>query len=288
MGAFWAQTPGTSNWVMDIVGFTGHDTYAVGLDTRPANGLIYVVANAGGIYTADQWRLTKVGQLGVTLSGQSFGVDFNPVADRLRIISNTGQNLAHDVDGNVTTAQTALTDAATGKAASGVTAAAYTNNDNNAATNTLLFDVDTIANQISLQNPPAAGTLFPQPARRRPGTEREPGRLQHAQQRPGRDEHRVRRDHQPDHEPQHALHRGSALRLRHDGRQLPVGAAVRLDHLLAVALQSPRTTQGPPPNGRVAGLVLSEDHAARFVGRPWWLVWARRLFRFPLLAICAK
>lgn len=43
-----------------------------------------------------------------------------------------------------------------------MTAAAYTNNDNNAATNTLLFDVDTIANQISLQNPPAAGTLFPQ------------------------------------------------------------------------------------------------------------------------------
>jgi hypothetical protein len=162
MGAFWAQTPGTSNWVMDIDGLTGHDTYAIGLDTRPANGLIYVLGNAGGLYTADQWRLTKVGQLSVALSGQSFGVDFNPAADRLRIISNTGQNLSHDVGGNVTTAQNALTDGATGKAVTGVTAAAYTNNDNNAATFTALYTIDTIANQISLQNPPAAGTLFPQ------------------------------------------------------------------------------------------------------------------------------
>jgi hypothetical protein len=28
----------------------------------------------------------------------SFGVDFNPAADRLRIISDAGQNLAHNVN----------------------------------------------------------------------------------------------------------------------------------------------------------------------------------------------
>ncbi|MFI5841316.1 DUF4394 domain-containing protein [Catenuloplanes sp. NPDC051500] len=164
MLAFKSQTPNVSDWVQDIVGFTGHDYYAVGLDTRPANGLTYVVANAGGIYTVNQWYLTKVGQLTVSLSGQSFGVDFNPAADRLRIISDTGQNLSHDVDGNVTTAQNALTDGATGKSVTGVTGAAYTNNDKSGVTGTLLFDLDTVANQISLQNPPAAGTLFPQGA----------------------------------------------------------------------------------------------------------------------------
>ncbi|GAB7038185.1 MULTISPECIES: DUF4394 domain-containing protein [Catenuloplanes] len=164
MLAFQSQTPNVSQWVQDIVGFTGHDTYAIGLDTRPANGLTYVVANAGGVYTVNQWYLTKVGQLSVGLSGQSFGVDFNPVADRLRIIGNTGQNLSHDVDGNVTTAQTALTDGATGKSATGVTAAAYMNNDTSGMTLTALYDVDTVANQLSLQNPPAAGTLFPQGA----------------------------------------------------------------------------------------------------------------------------
>lgn len=164
MLSFRSQTPNVSGWVQDIVGFTGHDTYVVGIDTRPANGLIYAVGNAGGIYTVSTWYLTKVGQLSVTLSGQSFGVDFNPAADRLRIISNTGQNLSHDVGGNVTTAQTALTDGASGKAVTGVTAAGYTNNDNNTATATVLYDIDTVANQISLQNPPAAGTLFPQGA----------------------------------------------------------------------------------------------------------------------------
>ncbi|MDR7275851.1 DUF4394 domain-containing protein [Catenuloplanes atrovinosus] len=162
MLAFQSQTPNVSDWVQDIVGFTGHDTYGVGLDTRPANGVIYLVANAGGIYTVDRWYITKVGQLSVALNGQSFGVDFNPAADRLRIFSNTGQNLSHDVDGNVTTAQTALTDGASGKSATGVTAGAYTNNDTSNLTATALYDVDTIANQISLQNPPAAGTLFPQ------------------------------------------------------------------------------------------------------------------------------
>jgi hypothetical protein len=164
MLAFKSQTPQISDWVQDIVGFTGHDTYVVGIDTRPANGLIYAVGNAGGIYTVDTWYLTKVGQLSVALSGQSFGVDFNPVADRLRIIGSTGQNLSHDIGGNVTTAQAALTDGASGKAVSGVTAAAYTNNDNSTVTGTLLFDIDTVANQISVQNPPAAGTLFPQGA----------------------------------------------------------------------------------------------------------------------------
>ena len=39
-----------------------------------------------------------------------FGVDFNPAADRLRIISDTGQNLAHNVNaGGVTAANGTLT-----------------------------------------------------------------------------------------------------------------------------------------------------------------------------------
>ena len=40
--------------------------------------------------------------LTVPLSGSFFGVDFNPAADRLRIVSDTGQNLAHNVNGATT------------------------------------------------------------------------------------------------------------------------------------------------------------------------------------------
>ena len=42
-------------------------------------------------------------QLTIPLDGTVFGVDFNPAADRLRIISDTGQNLRHNVNaGGVT------------------------------------------------------------------------------------------------------------------------------------------------------------------------------------------
>ena len=73
--------------------------------------------------------------LTLPLDGMFFGVDFNPAADRLRIISNRGQNLAHNVNaGGVTVANATLTYTAPPAApvvALGVTAAAYTNNDLN-------------------------------------------------------------------------------------------------------------------------------------------------------------
>ena len=57
------------------------------------------------------------------LSGTAFGVDFNPMADRLRIVSDTEQNLRANVDTGATT-----TDATLNRGAFAVTAAAYTNN----------------------------------------------------------------------------------------------------------------------------------------------------------------
>jgi Domain of unknown function (DUF4394) len=96
------------------------------------------------------------------LRGTFFGVDFNPLADRLRIIGDTGQNLAHDVN-NVagTVANTALNYPAPVNInpATGVTGAAYTNNDLDANTGTTLFDIDTSLNQVAIQSLPAAGSL---------------------------------------------------------------------------------------------------------------------------------
>ena len=49
---------------------------------------------AGGVYTIDDGRRGHQGQATeVELDGQNFGVDFNPAANALRIISDTGQNL---------------------------------------------------------------------------------------------------------------------------------------------------------------------------------------------------
>jgi hypothetical protein len=149
-----------------VTGLSGSDTALVGIDFRVQNGRLYGVGNAGGVYTIDTAtaQATFVNALSVPLNGTSFGVDFNPAADRLRIVSDTGQNLAHNVNaGGVTAVNGVLTYTVPPAApvpAAGITAAAYTNNDlNQPATATTLFDLDTMQNQVVIQSPPAAGIL---------------------------------------------------------------------------------------------------------------------------------
>lgn len=164
MAAFNTDDPGTLNWFKRIDGLVG-DTAVVGLDFRVQNGLLYLVGNKGGIYTVQippavpNPLVTKVSQLSVPLQGTNFGVDFNPAADRLRIISDTGQNLAHNLANSSTATNTPLT--TDGATTHGVTGAAYTNNDLNSATGTTLFDINTTSDQVVIQSPPANGLLVP-------------------------------------------------------------------------------------------------------------------------------
>lgn len=157
-----------------VNGLTG-DSSLIGIDYRVQNGKLYGVGDRGGIYTIREIgaKATKVSQLSVALQGAKFGVDFNPAANRLRVISDTGQNLRHNIDdpAGAPAAGTTATDgtltnppvppATTGTTASGVTGAAYTNNDLNAATATTLFDLDTAQDRVSVQSPANAGNLAP-------------------------------------------------------------------------------------------------------------------------------
>ncbi|MER5423496.1 DUF4394 domain-containing protein [Streptosporangium roseum] len=149
------------------------DTRIVGIDYRVQNRKLYGIGDLGGVYTLNgaAWA-RKVSQLTVALSGSHFGVDFNPAANRLRVISDTGQNLRHNIDDPIGTpaAGTTVADAtltnpaippAPGATALGVSGAGYTNNDLSAVTSTTLFDVDTTANRVSVQSPANAGTLAP-------------------------------------------------------------------------------------------------------------------------------
>jgi opacity protein-like surface antigen len=76
------------------------DQSLVGVDYRIQDRKLYGVGNEGGIYTLSTRtaKATKVSQLSVALAGKRFGVDFNPAANRLRVISDTGQNLRHNID----------------------------------------------------------------------------------------------------------------------------------------------------------------------------------------------
>jgi hypothetical protein len=133
-----------------------------------ADSTAYGVGNAGGIY---RLRLrdataTKVSQLTVPLSGRVFDVDFNPAANRLRVISDTGQNLRHNLDDptgtpspGVTVADTALTIPPSTQPAAGISGAAYYNNDLDPATATTLFTLDAGLDQVAIQSPANAGLL---------------------------------------------------------------------------------------------------------------------------------
>ncbi|MGH8238035.1 MAG: DUF4394 domain-containing protein [Steroidobacteraceae bacterium] len=145
-----------------------HDTNVVGIDFRVQNGLLYGVGNRGGIYTLDtrHAHATLVDRLDIALQGRSFGVDFNPAANALRVVSDTGQNLRHPFAGAaqfVTQNDGFLRyppapDAAP-VAATGIGAAAYTNNDLDAATATTLFDIDIALDQVVAQSPANSGNL---------------------------------------------------------------------------------------------------------------------------------
>lgn len=130
----------------------------LGLDMRPANGQLYALGSSSRLYTLNMssGAATAVGTAAFTpaLSGTSFGFDFNPTVDRIRIVSNTGQNLrAHPETGVI-----AAVDGAINPSGSTITAAAYTNNFAG-ATSTTLYVIDAQNQRLFIQNPPNNGTL---------------------------------------------------------------------------------------------------------------------------------
>jgi len=168
MATFTTDRPQVLDWVRLVTGLSG-DTALIGIDFRVQNGLMYGVGNQGGIYTittptppvTQDVVVKKVSQLTVPLYGTNFGVDFNPAADRLRVISDNGQNLRHNLNDGTTIEDTTLTTPPATGPARGVSAAAYTNNDLNADTATTLFDVNTTTDQIVIQSPANNGALAP-------------------------------------------------------------------------------------------------------------------------------
>ncbi len=87
--------PGAISSSLSISGL-GSGESLVGIDFRPATGVLYALSNASRTYTINTRTgvATQVGAapLATALNGQSFGVDFNPVVDRIRVVSDANQN----------------------------------------------------------------------------------------------------------------------------------------------------------------------------------------------------
>ncbi len=129
-----------------------------GIDFRPVNGQLYALGSSSRLYTINlaTGQATAVSPVPFTplLAGTDFGFDFNPTVDRIRVVSNTGQNLRlNPNDGAV-----AATDLALNPGTPSITAAAYINNYAG-ATITSLFVIDHSTDKLYIQNPPNNGTL---------------------------------------------------------------------------------------------------------------------------------
>jgi hypothetical protein len=127
----------------------------VGIDFRPVNGQLYGLGSNSRLYTinASSGAASFVAALSTPLMGTSFGVDFNPVVDRIRIVSNSGQNLRVNPKDGMTTVDGSLN-----PGTPSVSAAAYANNFAGTTTTTL-YVIDAAKDKLYIQNPPNAGAL---------------------------------------------------------------------------------------------------------------------------------
>ncbi|NJN29064.1 MAG: DUF4394 domain-containing protein [Synechococcales cyanobacterium RM1_1_8] len=148
----------------------GLDGNLLGIDVRPADGKIYGLTTANKLYRlapppageAGSYRATLISTLDIPFAGGTIsGFDFNPAADRLRLIGDNDQNFRINVDTGAVIVDGALA-FADGDLNSGtnpnITASAYTNAFSGTTT-TQLYNIDTLLNQLVLQTPPNNGTL---------------------------------------------------------------------------------------------------------------------------------
>ncbi|RXK60441.1 DUF4394 domain-containing protein [Lacibacter luteus] len=154
--AFHLSTPGTTTSIA-ITGLqAGENIQAI--DIRPVDGQLFALGSTSRLYTINTTTgaATLVGSGAFTpaIGGSAFGFDFNPTVDRIRVISNSGQNLRL----NPATGAVAATDANINPGAPQISAAAYTNNYSGSTT-TLLYNIDPSTDKLYKQDLPNSGTL---------------------------------------------------------------------------------------------------------------------------------
>lgn len=149
---------------MPAVKVTGIEGKLLGVDVRPKDKKLYGVTDTDIIYTIDPKTgvATRVAKLSISFAhGGRAVVDFNPQADRLRLLGTSGISYRVNVETGAVLLDGMLkygpTDASAGKQPF-VTAGAYTNPMPDAK-GTELIDIDTAADTLVLQSPPNDGVL---------------------------------------------------------------------------------------------------------------------------------
>ena len=177
MAKFGSQNPSNSVTTVSFTGLAAGETM-IGVDFGPKDGKLHGVSNQNFMYTIDPTTgvTTKLfaSAFAPALVGASFGLDFNPVVNRIRVHSNTGLNLRLNqetglvIDFDATTAgiqadlslNYAVGDTGAGMNPS-VVATAYTNSNAgaNVTTGTTLFAIDSSRDVLVTVAPPNDGKL---------------------------------------------------------------------------------------------------------------------------------
>lgn len=159
LATFDSRTAKTTNLIkIDGIG------RVLGVDVRPADGQLYALASDGTAAFVDPatGKATVKSKLDtLPPEGVEVTVDFNPVADRLRIIGADGTNLRADVDSGTVIEDKQLQFADADPNAdqpSAVVAGAYSNSVRGAK-ETTLYDIDAGLGVLLRQVPPNDGIL---------------------------------------------------------------------------------------------------------------------------------
>lgn len=161
--SFDSSMPGSLLSDNPIVGL-GAGEIALGIDTRPATGELYLLGSSNRLYTVTPGGVAMPVGPGFVpgMTGTDYGFDFNPTVDRIRVTSDldenrrlhpvTGASVA--VDGNL---NYVAGDPNFGRNPN-VVGSAYTNNFAG-ATSTTLYNIDSDLDILVTQIPPNAGGL---------------------------------------------------------------------------------------------------------------------------------
>jgi len=161
------DNPGFLQSAPDITGLE-EDEGILAIAFRPATGQLYALGDSSRLYTVDlnSGQATPISEepFSPELDGDSFDIDFNPTADAIRLVSNTGQNLRLDPEsGEVIEADDNLAFGLEDQnvdAEPAIGAIAYTNKIDG-ATNTTLLGIDTELDVVVLQGDVDAETVSP-------------------------------------------------------------------------------------------------------------------------------
>jgi hypothetical protein len=156
---FNARNPDRMRDIQAITGLPAGVTLK-GIDFRPATGDLYGVGSDSVVYRVNPKTGIAVAEgpaFTPALRGKSFGVDFNPTVDKIRVVSDDRQNLRLNVDEGTVLNM----DADLNPGMPMVVGAGYTNSSFSATrpATTALYVVDAASDMLFKQNPPNNGTL---------------------------------------------------------------------------------------------------------------------------------